>query len=345
VINQVIHGQTLDQEANQQPGPEFQMTNQYQCLASYLNGGTSILDLNNFKLNGRAEEGGRRQPIAVPDYKASEPRVDSLHQKLTNLLADTSEDCNIKDIIVHGSYGDGRITYYSDIDLTVVLDEGVFDSSETIFRSKQWVLNKLCRQILEVDPLQHHGPFYLWPSLIDNYSESILPIDAYKKSWSVKGSDINFIVSESGEEQKSHNALTTMKALMNYENHFFQDGYHMYALKRMLSNLMLVPALLSQDLGKPISKAESFEWFYAEMGDAETVVRNATRIRAEWPQTPDWVNTITRLMHCLGSKKPVSKTVVRRLYYRKDVEERIVQEVIQNLPVMHDRIQKRLCQS
>lgn len=134
MINQVIHGQTLDQETNQQPGPEFHMTNQYQCLASYLNGGTSILDLNNFKLNGRAEEGGRRQPIAVPDYKASEPRVDSLHQKLTNLLADTSEDCNIKDIIVHGSYGDGRITYYSDIDLTVVLDEGVFDSSETIFR-------------------------------------------------------------------------------------------------------------------------------------------------------------------------------------------------------------------
>jgi len=320
------------------------MVEAYRSIASYLNGGCAVPSCLDSKVTNCDSSGAHSNLLSIPTWEGSVGEIDSLYGSLSELLGCRKANRYVTDIIVHGSFGDGRLTHFSDVDLTVVLDNGVFEKQESITELRAWVLSELCGRILKVDPLQHHGPFYLWPDLMRSYSENILPIDAYRKSWSVNHTTLDFLTEPNADEGKKPKAVMTMQALLDAESHFFSEGYHMYAVKRMLSNLMLVPAMLSQDLGKPISKAESFKWFYSVMGDSAEAVRRATVMRANWPATPGWVNRCTQVFHYLRPNKPIPAKMVRKLYVSKATVDAIKKEIFPELPKMHRKIESVLCE-
>lgn len=194
----------------------------------------------------------------------------------------------VQDLIVHGSYGDFSTTEFSDLEITVLIHESVLLDVKKKERLSRWVKNHLNKLIVKIDPTQHHGAFYVWPSLLEEYSELILPCCAYDSCWSLEGSRIDFFVINDVEALKKESRLrlrTTLKKLSNPEVNFFNYGYSYYSIKRYISNLLLVPAFYYQSQGLLINKKEGICRFVNECpGALSDSMINATELRNHWPK-------------------------------------------------------------
>ena len=147
----------------------------------------------------------------------------------------------LENIIIHGSYGDNTYNNYSDMDLTLLLADSVWDDKKKMKLCEKWIRREVYPFLYKVDPLQHHGPFYLWRSLMNCYDNSILPVDVYSDAWAVEPTDLLFKV-YIPTLKSEFLSLITCEALLNPSERFFKHGYSLFAMKRFLSNLMLIPA-------------------------------------------------------------------------------------------------------
>lgn len=188
----------------------------------------------------------------------------------------------IDNILVHGSFGDGHFNSYSDLDSTLIISDGLLRDPAGWQSLARWHNRKFFPFLTRVDPLQHHGAFFLWSDLMDNYSEAILPIDVYRggNAWAASRTNISLACHQ--PETNGGLAVNTLNSLVNSENSFFRYGYSLFQAKRFLSNLMLVPALYYTDHGQSGLKQKSFKPFYEEFGHAANVIRDATAIRSTW---------------------------------------------------------------
>ena len=248
----------------------------------------------------------------------------------------------LKNVIIHGSYGDLTFTNYSDLDLTLYIDEKVFQNNDLMSSFSNWVENNFLTFMLSVDPLQHHGPFYLWDSLASNYFEDILPIETYHRSWGLKEIEINFKHFNSNLLLTRTKALslTTSESLLNHSK-FFRFGFDMYQMKRYLSNLMLIPAFYYTDIGHPMHKADSFELFYKEFGSLADPIKEASEIRKNWPETP----LLMRELILRSRKLPLGSKLIhvsRMGYTNKSIKENINEKVIPGIFPLYEELKMRL---
>ena len=186
--------------------------------------------------------------------------------------------------------------------------------------------------MLKRDPLQHHGAFFLWPELLGNYNENILPLSTYKDCWSINGFETNFIIDEFFDDNRSRlNFTRTILSLLNPENNFFRYGMNPYSIKRLLSNFMLIPAYFFQSQGIVINKKQSIsEIFDIAPQSIRDAIILATDIRNEWPSSPFWLGKMrSRFIRGRGNIPGGRADMVLTMIYRKKrIEQRFKKDFL-----------------
>jgi len=179
-------------------------------------------------------------------------------------------------LIVQGSYADGTFINYSDIDLVII---GVL--SNEIRKIKKAIDSYL----LNLDPLQHHGVFFIHKDNFSNYWQMDLPIDTLKNSvlLSKESSRDIFIPFYFKEKFSAYHWVSnfingSMQLPINVNSGAFYAKY-------FLSQLMLVPALLLAYRGDYVYKKESFPMAKKLYSDqAWKCIETASLIRLQWDQ-------------------------------------------------------------
>ena len=243
------------------------------------------------RINNIKSQSGRRikktvKPLKITDRLAGAEGV-WWYCELLELYSEAKDLGIVWDIIVHGSYGDFSTTNFSDLELTVIVSPAVMNDRELKLRFSNWVKGRLNKFIVKVDPIQHHGAFYIWPQLQKFYSELILPCSSYDSCWSITGSQYDFFVVDDVDSVKlaSHYRLKlTLQKLITPERYFFRFGYCDYSIKQYLSNLMLVPAFYYQSKGESLNKKSAIQRFYNEkVGFFSRILQDASDLRESWP--------------------------------------------------------------
>ena len=238
----------------------------------------------------------------------------------------------IKNAIIHGSCGDFTTTPFSDLEITLII------SSEQIYNQNQrsnlhqWVKDHLNPLILTIDPLQHHGAFYLWSELINRYDERILPLAAYQNAWAINPVDLTFNHCLQVENDRT-SIEATITALKNYEHTFFKYGMTPYSIKRMLSNIMLLPALCYQSRGEMISKPDALQKIRDDTPAIVTeLLDEATRLRAEWSKTPTWVGKLRTIINKGSIPSGRRDLLLTSLYRRKSLQRQFANNILTIIP-------------
>jgi len=179
-------------------------------------------------------------------------------------------------LIVQGSYADGTFINYSDIDLVII---GVL--SKEVISIKREIDNFL----LNLDPLQHHGAFFIHKDSFLNYWQMDLPIDTLKKSLILsKESTLDISIPSYFTEK-----LSAKFWILNFINGFSKMPIDVnsgaFFSKYFFSQLMLVPALLLAYRGDYVYKKESFQMTKKLYTDpAWHCMEIASNIREQWDQ-------------------------------------------------------------
>ena len=305
---------------------EIRSSKDYYKISNFLNYNTDSVLLQNLSNNN-----GKITTVDIPEL--SDTSSFQAHEKLRLALSQAKDENLVSNIIVHGSHGDQTSNNYSDIDMTLILDDEIFTLSNKLSKLQKWLRNDLLPVVISMDPLQHHGPFFLWPNLIENYTEEILPVDVYQNAWAMEPLTLSF--SSKPSNKIGNKAYRALKNLQD-DSKFFHRGYTMYNIKRYLSNLMLVPALYWSDLGRPMFKGDSFEPFYKKFGSAATSIQVASEIRQKWPVTPE--KTFKAIQ--LGSHVKGGLEVARQLYHDESITDILVNQVIPRISDLVDVIER-----
>lgn len=204
----------------------------------------------------------------------------------------------VENAIVHGSFGDFTQTPFSDLEVTVVINDGCLWNSNRRATVRQWLKETLNPVILTIDPLQHHGPFYLWPGLVSDYNEAILPLAAYRSAWALSPLSLTFTRRDNRERDSSFALRATLSSLRSYRERYFREGVTPYSIKRLISNLVLLPAFLLQRDGAYRSKSEAIAMMLnRDIPAVSDVLDLCTTYRREWPTPPRWLGRIRGIIN------------------------------------------------
>lgn len=229
-------------------------------------------------------------------YELNEGNEIKFISRLELLLDQFERLCLADEIIVHGSFGDFTYNEFSDLEVTIVLSGNIGRSQDEGRRHLANIRSLVNQVIVEVDPIQHHGAFFLSREQVESYSEAELPLCVYEKAWSLRDSTLGFNVVKSISELRGESRiklLNTLKKLDNYEANFFNYGKGLYAIKRVLSNFLMVPVFYYQSKGIECCKSEAISKALEDFPqEYRQLIMVATQIRNEWPATPPWVRKL-----------------------------------------------------
>jgi hypothetical protein len=247
----------------------------------------------------------QRHAKRVRFKKNESGRHTGLSKKIDQLF-DKGQRLNLlENIIVHGSYGDYTANNYSDLDITIMFQNGIFCDKSLLLKARRFVLRELIPLTLRMDPFQHHGPFILWPELLNGYDESILPTAVYEYAWASVEKDYTFHIPNSCSN-KDKLYLTCDKVYsLGQASMKTRD---LYLIKRFLSNVMLLPAFFQLAQGHPCHKATAYKRFQAEMGSFDALDL-ASKLRANWPDL-NYYKKVSRLFTPLFRHRPLLSGVV-----------------------------------
>ena len=311
------------QGSDSQPIRNFE---DYRKFANFLNYGTASVIPKASK-----NDSEREMVIDIPSLADTE--LPSWHGRLGEVWTKARREKLVANLIVHGSHGDQTSNSYSDLDMTLILDDRIFGSLPQMNKLRKWLRNDLLPVVLSVDPLQHHGPFFLWNNLIDNYLEEVLPIVVYQHAWAMDPVKIAFRPLPSDTKgDAAHRSLISLQD----SSKFFSRGHTMYDMKRYLSNLMLVPALHWSDLGTPMFKGESFEPFYEKFGSAANPIKEASVLRQKWPTTPEKIFKAVQL----GSQVKGGLELARQLYHDDSVSKILINEIMPGISDLVNSVER-----
>ncbi len=218
-----------------------------------------------------------------PDEKRINNRIKSDIKNLEEFLNNQEE---IKNIIFHGSYGDYTNINYSDVDITVIINDDVINNYDKLKKLKKNILKKLIPFNFNLAPFQHHGPFILWPSLMKSYDENILPLVAYNCSWAIKEENYSFNV-----VKNINSKITDFRNKVLVQGEKALETNNLYDYYLFLSNTMLFPTIFLQSLGYYVAKKESFNILENKINKNFTFLSKASNIRNRWSK-----NNISRVV-------------------------------------------------
>jgi len=241
---------------------------------------------------------------------------------LYSLYKELQQERIVKDIIVHGSYGDFSQTGFSDLELTLYLQN--FHGNASLCKAIKTAITKVNRLILSIDPLQHHGPFFIWDDFLQKYDEDILPLCAYSKCWSFSGTEIPLMISsdvDSLAEKAKEKYISTLTALSGARKHYFRGGFSLYKVKRFMSNLFMVPVFYYQARGLQVNKKEALRRIRDERlpPDALRALDLASHMRSQWPEPMRTMSFLRRT--CVRSKIPQghADSLLCSLFFDRDI--------------------------
>lgn len=217
--------------------------------------------------------------IETSQYAGSHPQV----RRLQAVLDESSRD-DLVGAYVHGSAGSDEQVSYSDLDVLLILSDGVLtDRSKLMSTARRFRSWK--KYLYGYDPLQHHGWFVLTPFDLDHYCEAYFPLALFKYAKSLfpdKGRRLSVSVRDSQSEL--NDAFRQMAESIDRQLGRGRYPDDMYSLKSLLSRLMLMPALYLQARdGKGVWKGDSFTLAEADFSDADWhCIEVATEIRNSW---------------------------------------------------------------
>lgn len=265
--------------------------------------------------------------------------------ELRECVARVREKGIVRTAIVHGSYGDYTYTPFSDLEITLVLCGDVLTDHRKLDELRRWRIQQLNPLMTRMDPLQHHGAFYLWPEVLRGYDESILPIRCYESAWALEPIELNFTPYLTADSDPSFPLLVTLRSLGRFEQTFLQHGLTPYSIKRLLSNLMLVPAFLFQSKSHMLTKPEAISRL-RELGISRIseVIDYSTDMRANWPTSPDWLGSLRSKF--IGSRIPSGRAdrFIVSLYRRRALQQSVKRSLLPKIPGFCQEI-KRLYES
>lgn len=188
-------------------------------------------------------------------------------------------------VAVHGSQATRDACDFSDVDVLVVVeDRKTFTAEEHAAAVKE--LQGLLRAIYRYDPLMHHGLMFFPASGFDAYDQTFLPVETLRRACALHGPSrlaIRLIPeAKNSSSKRVLNALSVIRTRLA-EHAAQRDDY---SFKRMISNILLLPALLAAARGHQVYKRDSFplarDWF---SDDEWSGIRRTEEYRNLWKRT------------------------------------------------------------
>jgi hypothetical protein len=188
----------------------------------------------------------------------------------------------IRSVILHGSQATSDTCAFSDVDIAVVLEDRI-QFAAAAHRDAVTELKRLLRAIYAYDPLMHHGLMFLEAGALDAYDQSFLPLDTLRVARVLHGSstlEIRQVPPDArGARLRASRAIATLRRMFESAQYEGND----YAFKRLLSNVLLFPALIAAARGDFVYKRESFglvrEWF---SGADWAGIERSESLRSAW---------------------------------------------------------------
>lgn len=247
----------------------------------------------------------------------------------------------VDNVIIHGSFGDYSYTPFSDLEITLLLSEGTIANRYKLAELTSWRKKRLNPFIVRTDPLQHHGPFYLWPALLRGYDENILPIRCYEAAWALEPTELIFSRYTPDDSRSGGPLLVTLQSLSRYETTYFQNGLTPYSIKRFLSNIMLLPAFFYQSKGTMYTKREAILRLRdLEIGRINNVIDYSTEARDSWPTSPQWLGALRARF--IKEKIPSGRIdrFILNLYRQPKLQNSVQRELLPMIPAYCQEIQR-----
>jgi len=135
------------------------------------------------------------------------------------------------------------------------------------------------------------------------------------------------------ESDPSYPLLVTLTSLASFERNFFHFGITPYSIKRLLSNLMLVPAFLIQSKSQMCTKKDAIDRVYElSIYQISDVIDFSTQTRESWPETPDWLGFLRSRF--VSSRIPSGRLdqYIASLYRRPALSESVKRDLLPKIP-------------
>lgn len=215
-------------------------------------------------------------------------------------------------ILVHGSVADGTSTLFSDFDDAVVVHRTAWQGTDSFSRLAE-SFEHSARLMQLQDPFQHHGHIVLLEFDLALLDQSILPAIVLENSKRLSGRQRLEVTVWEDFAGLGHNIWDLVQDLRSDVARLARERLNAFYLKRMISTISLLPALVLQMGGAEIDKRTAI----CQVKDvfspvAASAVAWATRVRQDWGQiaplkpNPSWTRQF-------GAFLPFRRTELERI--------------------------------
>ncbi|OPZ09040.1 MAG: Nucleotidyltransferase domain protein [candidate division BRC1 bacterium ADurb.BinA292] len=174
---------------------------------------------------------------------------------------------------------------FSDVDLCLIFDDDAITATSSLTRTV-----RTCRQIAPLlaaaDALHHHGPYVLFESDWDAYSESLLPLATLGRAMTMESRPyVQFVRVYGDRHQGLSNLAQARRGILDLlgQPDKLADRY---TAKYLVSLVLLLPALVCSARGIPFDKADAFDFLKPLLNDpARQTLEAVEAIRREWRET------------------------------------------------------------
>lgn len=289
---------------------------------------------------------GMRQEVTIScrDYEhICAPKLDIMIYNNSDFLRPVSEICNVlrdessKHIVhflLHGSLADLKyIKGWSDLDTWVVIDNMVFSNPLELMKLRN-LFSKLNKSLLKIDSIAHHGFIIVLESDLEDYKDSLMPIEVIKTAFNLYGkSDIYIRKSDATVDWVSKflgikNTLVEFESSGVFRHHPYKGVYltknmvkadcGMYQLKYLIGLVISLPSLYYTAIGSPCYKEKAFEPFLKAFPGSSSIVECFSAIRTEWGELEHYPYTPNHIPRWLANRLP-SDYVPRAIQLLDDI--------------------------
>ena len=229
-------------------------------------------------------------------------------------------------VIVHGSYAEGGITNFSDIDVIVfVLDN--LSYTENI------ILKKIIKDInsfsLLIDRSMHHLCSIIYIKEIQNYDESFIPLKTLMKSVHIYGR-INFTIFVNDElsiNNAKHRLLRQINGLKNYDKHLFK--YSNYKFKTFVSVFFLILTINYQIKNSSFDTKKNIMDFYHKDSNNKIfeLFKRISSVRSDWKNNKYFESLRCLIIKIIGPNILMQKIFNLKKNYNKKEINNIIKDV------------------
>lgn len=236
--------------------------------------------LNNYSESGTVTG----QPIKkrITPYNGKNASVLALRRYLSRHLS-----AELHSAYVHGSLATQEEVNYSDFDALLIFRDRIFESSARLAAT---CFHSIRSQTIlwNWDPLQHHGFFVLTESDLQSYCGTYFPpvlFDFAKSIIPTRDGRLSLFVRPSHQEDIG--AISRMLDSVERKLRNNQYPHNYYELKRLLSQVLLLPSLYLQSLGTPVFKRNSFNLARSDFTSEQwQAVAEVSDLRHHWDFRP-----------------------------------------------------------